>query len=232
MAITASDPIAPIADILGLVRARLAGSPDNIALEPVAGASVSYRALAERIERNAAQLSTLSRGRRPRIGIVLPNGIDMAVTLLGVSCAGVAIPFNPGYREKEFESYFQETHIDSLIVRAADQGAAVAVAARLGIPVVRVADGARFERLAKPSQKAPLPDPDDVALVLLTSGSTGRSKAVPLTHRNVCTSAGDVCRSMGLGPADRCLSMWEQYHVGGLVDLLLAPLYSGGTIIC
>jgi acyl-CoA synthetase (AMP-forming)/AMP-acid ligase II len=78
----------------------------------------------------------------------------------------------------------------------------------------------------------PSPAPDDVALVLLTSGSTGRAKSVPLTHRNVCASARDVAASMSLGSSDRCLAMWEQYHVGGLVDLLLAPLVSGGVVIC
>ncbi|MEM9108392.1 MAG: AMP-binding protein, partial [Pseudomonadota bacterium] len=53
----------------------------------------------------------------------------------------------------------------------------------------------------------------------------------PLSHRNVCTSAQDVCRSIDLSVDDRCLCMWEQYHIGGLVDLLLAPLLSGGCII-
>ena len=54
---------------------------------------------------------------------------------------------------------------------------------------------------------------------------------MPLSHRNVCISAADVCRSMNLGPQDRCLSMWEQHHIGGLVDLLMAPLASGGCVI-
>jgi acyl-CoA synthetase (AMP-forming)/AMP-acid ligase II/acyl carrier protein len=220
------------ADILNLVRARAARNPDDIALEPAHGAPISYLALARRIERNAAQLAAFCPGRRPRIGIVLPNGADMAVTLLSVCCAGVAIPFNPAYRAKELESYFAETRIEALIVQSTDNGAAVTVAKKLGLPVLRVTAGAQFEDLADPQSTVPPPNPDHVALVLLTSGSTGRSKAVPLTHRNVCTSAGDVCRSMTLAPADRCLSMWEQYHVGGLVDLLLAPLYSGGTIIC
>lgn len=220
-----------IPDILSLIRIRAAQNPDDIALEPVQGTPVSYRALAQQVERNAAQLAAFAPGRRPRIGIVLPNGVDMAMTLLSVCCAGVAIPFNPAYRAKEFEGYFHDTHIDALIVQATEKGAAVVVAERLGLPVLRVAEGARFDGLADPSSTVALPDPDDAALVLLTSGSTGRSKAVPLTHRNVCTSAGDVCRSMGLDTGDRCLSMWEQYHVGGLVDLLLAPLYSGGVII-
>jgi len=69
----------------------------------------------------------------------------------------------------------------------------------------------------------------DVAVVLMTSGSTGIPKRVPLTHANLLAGAASVADSLDLGPADRVLVMWEQYHVGGLVDLLLAPLVSGGT---
>ncbi len=73
---------------------------------------------------------------------------------------------------------------------------------------------------------------DDVCLILLTSGSTGRSKKVPLTHRNVLASTAHICESLLLSAADRCLCMWEQFHIGGLVDLLLVPLASGGSVVC
>src|SRR5262249_50925714 len=63
-------------------------------------------------------------------------------------------------------------------------------------------------------------------------GSTGRSKKVPLTHRNLCTSVADICHSLALDAQDICLSMWEQFHIGGMVDLLLVPLASGGRVIC
>ena len=83
----------------------------------------------------------------------------------------------------------------------------------------------------KSYKKLNLPKPNDTALILLTSGSTGRPKLVPLTHRNVCISARDVSVSLDLSSNDRCLSMWELFHIGGLVDMLLAPLHSGGSII-
>lgn len=71
---------------------------------------------------------------------------------------------------------------------------------------------------------------DDLALVLHTSGSTAAPKIVPLTQANVMASAFHVAESLRLGPDDVCLSALPLFHVGGLVDLLLAPLSRGGTV--
>lgn len=176
------------------------------------------------------------RGVRPRldagrVAIVLPNGPDLSVTMLAAAVAGVAIPFNPTYQKDEFEAYFTQTRTAVLVVTDDDRGAAVAVATRLGIPVLRLGRDLVAGLDEEDAGDSPCPAPEDVALILLTSGSTGRGKLVPLTHRNLCTAAGDVARSVGLGPSDRVLSMWEQFHIGGVVDLLLAPLLAGGTVI-
>jgi oxalate---CoA ligase len=220
-------------DILSALRLTAGRAPDALAVTDVDGRELAFEGLLARVEAVAASIAGVAGGtRRPRVGIVLPNGLDMAVTLLGVTCAGAALPFNPTYRAAEYEAYFRETRLDALLVSATDEGEAVATARALALPLLRLdADGAISGAGGSPGI-VPQPCADDVALVLLTSGSTGRAKAVPLTHRNVCTSAGDVARSMGLSPADRCLAMWEQFHVGGLVDLLLAPLLSGGTLVC
>ncbi|MFN9951563.1 MAG: AMP-binding protein, partial [bacterium] len=138
---------------------------------------------------------------------------------------------NPAYRDDEFARYLRATKADCLVVDR-DDSAAAAVARRAGIPVVIVA-AADIANLGIPAAGRPLPRPrpDDVALILMTSGSTGSGKIVPLTHRNLCASAADVCRSVGIDADDRVLSMWEQFHIGGIVDLLLAPLAAGGTVI-
>ena len=220
-------------DILSALRRAALRSPDAVAIMDADRAQLSFDALLARVEAVATTIGGVAgAGARPRVGIVLPNGMDMAVTLLGVACAGAALPFNPTYREAEYEAYFRETRLDALLVAANDEGEAVRAARALSLPLLRLNSDGGIEGVSRSSTVAPRPSPDDVALVLLTSGSTGRAKAVPLTHRNVCTSAGDVARSMGLSRTDRCLAMWEQFHVGGLVDLLLAPLMSGGLLVC
>ncbi|MFN3546104.1 MAG: AMP-binding protein [Mesorhizobium sp.] len=220
-------------DILGALRQAAGRAPEAVAIMDAEGARLTFEALLARVEAVATSIGGVAgAGPRPRVGIVLPNGVDMAVTLLGVACAGAALPFNPTYRAAEYEAYFRETRLDALLVADGDEGEAARTARALSLPLLRLSSDGTITGVAPSSAGVPQPSPDDVALVLLTSGSTGRAKAVPLTHRNVCTSAGDVARSLGLSRADRCLAMWEQFHVGGLVDLLLAPLLSGGTLVC
>ncbi|GJL81603.1 MAG: hypothetical protein DHS20C01_12370 [marine bacterium B5-7] len=77
-----------------------------------------------------------------------------------------------------------------------------------------------------------MPETDDIAVILHTAGTTSRSKIVPLTHGNILAATYKICDSLELEPIDRCLGMLPQFHIGGLVDMLLAPLASGGSTIC
>ncbi|MEY4299163.1 MAG: hypothetical protein RIR25_399, partial [Verrucomicrobiota bacterium] len=177
--------------------------------------------------------------REDRVAVVIPNGRDMCTTLLGVCSAAIAAPLNPDYQEEEFADYFREIRVSYLVISRGADSPARAAAARLGLRVLewcKEASGilpeGETKRTARDRIEIDLPDPQDIALILLTSGSTGRSKKVPLTHRNLCVSVRDICRALALTPEDRCLCMWEQFHIGGLVDLLMVPLASGGTVIC
>ena len=59
--------------------------------------------------------------------------------------------------------------------------------------------------------------PDDVALVLHTSGTTSRPKLVPLTHTNICTSAHNMRIALTLVESDRCLNVMPLFHTHGLI---------------
>lgn len=73
--------------------------------------------------------------------------------------------------------------------------------------------------------------PDDVALVLHTSGTTGRPKAVPLTHKNLTTTMRNIKATYALSPADRTYLVMPLFHVHGLLAGFLAPLHSGGSVV-
>jgi acyl-CoA synthetase (AMP-forming)/AMP-acid ligase II len=71
-----------------------------------------------------------------------------------------------------------------------------------------------------------------VALVLHTSGTTSRPKLVPLSHANLCASAGHIAASLALTPADRCLNIMPLFHIHGLIAALLSSLSAGASVAC
>ena len=74
--------------------------------------------------------------------------------------------------------------------------------------------------------------PDDVALLLPTSGTTSRPKIVPLTHANICSSAFSTGAALALSETDRCLNVLPLFHGHGLNATVLASLAAGASVVC
>lgn len=193
------------------------------------------RALAERI---TASLNGIGIGRGDRVAIVLPNGPEMAAAFVAIACGATTAPLNPAYKDEEFEFYLTDLKARALVVQQGVETPARAVATRLGVLVLELVPGAaagEFTLLGGTPGKAANPGPagaDDVALVLHTSGTTARPKIVPLTHTNVTASAGNIARTLALGPEDACLNVMPLFHIHGLIAATLASLAGGGSVIC
>jgi oxalate---CoA ligase len=210
----------------------------NLALTAEEELSHTYVSLLTAVDNLIVELYSAGVNSRDRVCMVAPNGVVMAITLLAVSSFATAVPLNPAYTAKEFESYFREMRVRWLLVFEGHETQALDVARALQLGLIRVSPKSLSVLGDKPrdGQITSVGDivasSDDICLILLTSGSTGRPKKVPLTHRNVLASTAHICQSLLLSSADKCLCMWEQFHVGGLVDLLLVPLASGGSVLC
>ncbi len=188
------------------------------------------------IERLSGQLRAFGISRRDRVAIVLPNGPEMAITFLAVASCATAAPLNPKYREEELRFYMEDLRARALITFTGEASAAHAAAPE---GVLRLAlegelgnlrltrDGDRVDAI-----EPRFAQPDDVALVLHTSGTTSRPKIVPLTQRNLATSARNIVKSLSLAEADRCLNVMPLFHIHGLVAGLLSPLCVGGAVAC
>ena len=167
-------------------------------------------------------------GAGRRIAVLEESGFELTLLLLAVMFRHVVVPVNPKLSNDEVLKLLKLTKCEyiisnSMTVRATN------LASESDVDFIELA-GAETETL-EPSQPALDPTGGDVAAVLLTSGSTGTPKVVPLSQGNITYSAMEVAESLSLSPGDRTLALWAQFHIGGLVDLLLAPLATGGEVI-
>ena len=193
-------------------------------------------------ERTRQALNGVGIGRGDRVGIVLPNGPEMATCFVGVAAACTAAPLNPAYTADEFDFDLSDLKPRAIILLDGDATPARAVAQRLSIPIMGLqpqADAAAglyaLQTSDLPAAAASQPGaagPDDMALVLHTSGTTARPKIVPLTNRNLAASAGHIAASLALGPADVCLNVMPLFHIHGLVAAVLSSLRAGGGVCC
>lgn len=217
------------------------GADEATALFAPGGAPLSYRQLRGLVTETMAALNACGIGRDDRVALVLDNGPHAASAFLAIAAGATAAPLNAGYRAEEFEFYLSDLRARLLIVEAGKASPAIDVAAKLGIPVARLVmapeRGSGAFRLELPAAAAtaarPGPaQPDDIALVLHTSGTTSRPKIVPLSQRNVCASARNVATSLALTPTDRALNIMPLFHIHGLIAGVSAPLSVGGAIAC
>jgi len=169
-------------------------------------------------------------GRNDRVAILVPDGPELCLAFLGVSCHAIAAPLNPKAAPEDLRSWLQDLAPAAMLLSAASPRAASEVADELGIPVVRFDIGDMQENQERPSLPD-APNPDDIALILHTSGTTAKAKMVPLTHRNLLRSAHAIAETLRLGPDDVCLNLMPMFHIHGIVACLLAPLVSGGQVI-
>jgi acyl-CoA synthetase (AMP-forming)/AMP-acid ligase II len=205
--------------IPGLAAASARRVPDRVAVS-VDGQPVTHGQLDARARQSAAWLAArLVPG--DRMLLAARSGLGFLRWYLGALRAGVVVVLaNPGYTGAELE------HL------AADSGARLAVAdpgpaRRLatldaGPPVVPADD----EPAGRPRDAArPLPAPDDIALLAYTSGTTGRPKGVPLTHRQLAASIRGAMAAWGWTADDvlvHALPLFHQHGLGGVHATLIA----------
>jgi len=220
-----------------------AGAADAPALTAPGAPALRFGELRSLVERTVSSCNAMGIGRNDRIAIVLDNGPEMAAAFIAVAAGASAAPLNPAYRAEEFEFYLSDLNAKGLIVQSGSTSPALEVARKLGVRVIELEpqreQGAGSFTLrdtsaaasAAPTQGG-LAQPDDVALVLHTSGTTSRPKIVPLSQRNVCASARNIREFLSLSANDRGLNIMPLFHIHGLIAGVLAPLSAGGQVCC
>lgn len=201
---------------------------------------VDYGGLYRSLGSVAAQTNELGIKPTDRVALVVQNGPEAASAFLALACAATCAPLNPSYRREEMDFYLDDLQARAVVVcRTLDSPVREAAKAR-GIAVLELDFHAKTPAgvfslgigTSPSSSEMPQRRPDDVALLLHTSGTTSRPKLVPLTQWNLVASARNVSNTLKLGRDDRCLNVMPLFHIHGLVAALLASLYAGSSIVC
>lgn len=216
--------------------------PNKPALLAFGRESIDYLHLYKQITQVASLLSNMGIGSADRIIIIFPNGPELALITLGVMGAAVAVPANPDYREAEYLAMFGQIKPRLLITLAGIDHASKRAAVSAGLKILEVeifphspVVELNFVGVNSPITQDQSLSPvllDSVALILQTSGTTSSPKLVPLTHANLLESSRNIQRSLRLISDDCVLHFLPMFHIGGVVDVLLAPLIAGSSVVC
>lgn len=162
--------------------------------------------------------------KAPRVGVMLPTSGAFAGVASGVWFSGkTLVPLNYLLKPDELQYVIDDCGADLLI-------ASRQLTEHLGLnPRVDTTvwiEDINFRRL--PTPRWPRGSaPDDLAVVLYTSGTSGRPKGVMLSHRNLASNVGQMHRHVRFTRSDVFLGVLPQFHSFGLTALTLAPFFTG-----
>jgi oxalate---CoA ligase len=219
---------------------KILDHPDRPALiVPEGGQVLTYGQVAERVASLAASLAKAGVGRGDRVALTLSNGPDMVQLMLAITVLGAAAaPLNPVYTHSEYVFYLTDIAPRVFVIPASRPAAAISAAEKCSITVITARSGDAGPPVLLVDDKELLPatgfesgQPDDVGVVLHTSGTTSRPKQVPLRQRNLMASTRTIAAHYGLGSADVSFCVMPLFHVHGLVASTFAALAGGGSVI-
>jgi long-chain acyl-CoA synthetase len=168
-----------------------------------------------------------------RVGVMLPNVPEFAAVYYGVMRAGgVVVPMNVLFKEREVAFYLGDSGAKVVFAWGAVATAAQDGAERAGSECIVVEQGGldqllrRVEPLAEYAERAA----SETAVILYTSGTTGKPKGAQLTHSNLAINADVSKRLFSLGPDDVILGALPLFHAFGQTCGLNAAFTAGASL--
>lgn len=220
--------------------------PDKIAVVSE-DLRMTYRELAEMIQRTASLLARKGLGRGSVVALMLSNTAHFPILYYGTLWAGATVlTMNPTLRRREIQAILEDSGADIVFAEGAACEEAANTLSRMKppIPCVEVETRgharnqpqwesfAQLASVASPEFDMAPTAPEDVAILLYTSGIPDRSCGVELTHFNLFQNAL-TCKEYALGyrPEDICLAVLPLFHGFGQTSMMNTAFLTGNTVV-
>ena len=201
------------------------------------GTTLTYRDWREFTLRTVAGLDAVGLGRGDRLVTILQNRLEAATLHWACQVAGVAItPVNWRAKPEELDYVLDDAGARAVCFEPVSSDAVANASLTDTVPRIAVGGAAagtiEFDDLAgcPPADAIPRAGPDDVSVMLYTSGTTGRPKGVPRTHAAERAAAVAHVAQNRYGYGERTLGVMPLYHTMGVRSLLSMVLVSGGFV--
>ena len=205
------------------------------------GIRYTWEQLELEVDRVARGLRGLGLEEGDRVGVWATNCVEWFVLQMATARAGVVmVNVNPAYRSHELRYVLRMSGIKALFLRERDNRAnyvEILAESRNGDPlplkhVILLGTG-EWDRMLEGGVafEPPVPNPNAVANIQYTSGTTGSPKGVLLTHRNLVNNGNGIAWGLKASPRDRICSPVPFYHCFGCVIGSMVSITSGATLV-
>jgi malonyl-CoA/methylmalonyl-CoA synthetase len=202
------------------------------------GRTVSYRELEEGSARIASVLSDLGVEAGDRVAVQVEKSPEAVLLYLACLRAGaIFLPLNTAYTPAEIGYFLSDAEPKVFVCDLRRQKQLAAAAKKANVAHVETLDenggGSLREKAKNASSKFKNASrgPDDLAAILYTSGTTGRSKGAMLSQENLASNAHTLVEYWRLGPSDVLLHALPIYHTHGLFVAINTLLMAGGSLL-
>ena len=212
-------------------------SPERLFLiAPDSGQSLSFTQLKSAVDELGEQLDLLGLAQGAKVAFLLNNGYWTLRLFIGVMASNrIIVPLNAVAGTVQLVHVLDHSDAEVVFVAPEYRDKLAEIMAQVERPI-RVIETSEATGPDWPDEQNPVsspaaPTPDDTALLLYTSGSTGLPKGAIISHRAVTCGGRNVTEGHQLTPDDRALCVLPVYHINGAMVAVSAPLYSGGSVV-
>lgn len=206
-------------------------------IAPDSAQNLSFAALKSGVDAIGVRLDQLGVKRGRKIGFLLNNGYWATQLLLGVMANNrIIVPLNALAGKAQLQHILAHSDTEIVFVSPEYEAKLATLMATLKRDIVVIGctekHGPKWHQNGTMvAPKTVAPKPQDPALLLYTSGSTGLPKGAILSHLAVVSGGQNIVGGHGLTAADRALCVLPIYHINGAMVTVIAPLVSGSCVV-